>query len=196
MKTALLFLAFTSTLLAQMNVLIFSGSTRKDSYNQTLAKEAAAEAKLMGANVTMIDLKNYSMPFYDADLEKKGLPRSAKKFRDLMVASDAIVIATPEYNGSIPGLLKNALDWASRSESAEASRSAFKGKRFALLSASPGRLGGARALVHLKALIEEVGGKVINKQVAVPGAHSALEDAELPVLRERIREQLKELFEG
>lgn len=196
MKTALLFLAFTSTLLAQMNVLIFSGSTRKDSYNQALAKEAAAEAKLMGANVTMIDLKNYSMPFYDADLEKKGLPRSAKKFRDLMVASDAIVIATPEYNGSIPGLLKNALDWASRSESAEASRSAFKGKRFALLSASPGRLGGARALVHLKALIEEVGGKVINKQVAVPGAHSALEDAELPVLRERIREQLKELFEG
>jgi NAD(P)H-dependent FMN reductase len=111
-----------------------------------------------------------------------------------MVASDAIVIASPEYNGSIPGMLKNALDWASRSESAEASRAAFQGKKFALLSASPGRAGGARGLIHLKAVIEEIGGKVIGKQVSVPNAYSAMEESEMPALKKRIREQMELLL--
>lgn len=185
---------FVAPLLGEMNVLVFAGSLREGSYNKKLALEAASEAKQMGAKVTLIDLKDYSMPFYDADLESKGMPRNAKRLRDLMVASDAVIIACPEYNGSMPGMVKNALDWASRSESSGASRSAFQGKKFALLSASPGRGGGARGLVHLKGVIEEVGGKVISPQVSVPSAHNAFSEEQLPNIQKRIREQLEQLL--
>ncbi len=180
-----------------MNVLIFAGSSREGSYNKKLATEAAGIARQLGAKVTTIDLRDFSMPFYDADLESKGMPRNATRLRDLMIASDAVVIASPEYNGSLPAVLKNALDWASRSEDSGASRSAFKGKKFAIMSASPGRLGGARALGHLRALIEEIGGEVIAKQVAVPAAYEAFNEQGLlatKALKERLQEEMQALL--
>lgn len=175
MKKLLLFFCFslvTLPLLAEMRVLAFSGSLRADSYNKKLISEAAAVASQMGAKVTVIDLNDYPMPFYDADIEQKeGMPKNAERFRELMVNSDAIIIASPEYNASISAVLKNALDWASRSKEGGSSREAFKGKLFALMSASPGKSGGGRGLVHLRAIIEDVGGQVIPQQTKIPQAH-------------------------
>lgn len=193
MRTIALFVLFAFPLLAQMNVLVFAGSTREGSYNKKLSQEAAEIARTLGANVTWIDLKDYPMPFYDADLEAKGMPKNAKKLRDLMVANDMIVIASPEYNASIPAVLKNAIDWASRKDGS-ASRSAFKGKKFALLSASPGRGGGARGLVHLKQIIEDVGGEVVSEQVSVPGAPTAFVDEKMEVVKNQLEVEIKELL--
>jgi NAD(P)H-dependent FMN reductase len=194
-KKIILFLAASSTLLAQMNVLVFAGSTRADSYNKKLANEAAEIARNLGAKVTLINLKDYPMPFYDGDLEKEGMPENAKKFRSLMMANDVIVIACPEYNSSIPAVLKNALDWASRGEKGGPSRDAFKGKQFALLSASPGQGGGSRALVHLRSVIENVGGEVLENQVSVGTAHEAFSEEKIPALKKQIQDQLVALVE-
>lgn len=161
-------------LLAEPNMLIFAGSTRADSYNKKLAQKAAEMARTKGARVTLIDLKDYPMPFYDADLEaKEGMPKQAKRFREALMASDAVIIASPEYNGSVPAVLKNALDWASRSPAGGSSYEAFKGKRFAIMSASPSRNGGARGLVHLRAILENVGGEVVAPETLIPSAYEA-----------------------
>lgn len=190
MKKIAIFLAASSTLLAQMNVLVFAGSTRAESYNKKLASEAAEIARNMGAKVTFINLKDFPMPFYDGDLEKEGMPANAKKFRNLMIANDVIVIACPEYNSSLPAVLKNALDWASRGENGGPSRDAFKGKQFALLSTSPGQGGGARALAHLRAVIENVGGEVLENQVSVGTAHESLSDEKIGSVKQMIQDQL------
>ncbi len=169
-------LAFTSAFGAEPKILTFSGSTRSDSLNTKLMHEAKGIAEQMGAEVNVIDLKDYPMPFYDADLEaNEGLPIHARRLRALMIESNAIIIASPEYNSSIPAVLKNALDWASRGADGKPSRDAFKGKKFAIMSASPSSIGGARGLVHLQAIIENVGGEVIKPNVSVAQAHNAFD---------------------
>ena len=176
------------------NILVFSGSTRAESVNKKLAKEVAGIAQEMGAKVTVIDLNDFSMPLYDADLEaKEGMPTNAKRLRDLMIANRLIVIVSPEYNASIPAVLKNALDWASRGEKGGSSRDAFKGKKFALMSASPSRMGGSRALIHLRTIIEAVGGQVVEKQVSVPNAYEkgALDNS---TLQKELKEELSQLM--
>lgn len=181
-------------LLAEMKLLVFAGSTRTASYNKQLAQEAAQVARDMGAQVTYLDLKDYPMPFYDADVEaKQGMPKNAKRFRDALMANQGVVIAAPEYNASISAVLKNAIDWASRSEDGKSSQEAFKGKKFALMSASPGRGGGARGLVHLRSIIEDVGGDVVAKEVSISRAYEkgAINNAEVKLA---IREELTEVI--
>lgn len=157
-------------------VLAIGGSTRLHSYNDALVKQAAKIAESQGAQVTVVNLRDFAMPFYDADLEaSQGLPQSAKKLRDLMIQNDVIFIASPEYNSSISAVLKNALDWASRNEEGKPSRDAFKGKIFLLMSTSPGRGGGARCLEHLKAIVQDVGGTVLPRFVTVPNAYQAFD---------------------
>lgn len=164
-------------LYAEKKVLAFSGSLREDSTNKKLMKEAVAIAKEKGADVTVIDLRDFEMPFYDGDLEERnGLPPKAKELKALMEKSDVIIISSPEYNGSVSGALKNAIDWASRNDkSVGSSRSAFKGKKFILLSTSPGKSGGSRGLASLKAIIENIGGDVGGRMVAVPEGYSAFD---------------------
>ncbi len=176
-----LFLIFTLTstavFSAENKVLLFAGSTRQDSVNKKLINEAARLAREQKADVTVIDLRDYGMPFYDGDLEAKdGMPAKAKQLRNLMIQSQTILIASPEYNSSLPAVLKNAIDWASRTEASGSSRDAFKGKKFGIMSASPGPGGGARTLVHLRSIIEAVGGNVIAKQVTVPNAFTAFDE--------------------
>jgi len=96
--------------------------------------------------------------------------------RKLMIQSDVIMIASPEYNGSLAAVLKNVIDWASRSEEKNSSRDAFKGKKFLLLSASPGAGGGARGLVHLRTILTNMGGTVLDEQITVPNAYSAFDE--------------------
>lgn len=169
--------AFSANLSAETKVLAFAGSTRADSVNKKLIVEAAHLARQMGANVTVIDLKDYPIPFYDEDLEaREGMPPMARQFRKMMIQSDVILIASPEYNASLSGVLKNVLDWASRGETGGGSREAFKGKTFAIMAASPGSSGGARGLVHLRTILEDIGGRVIPLQVVVPGAYNAFDE--------------------
>jgi chromate reductase len=162
--------------MGQMKVIALAGSTRADSYNKKLVREAAKIAQEMGAEVTVIDLKDYPMPFYDADLEKEGMPVSAQQFRARIINSDAIIISSPQYNGSIPAVLKNALDWASRDEKGQESDAAFMGKKIVIMSASPGKKGGAKGLVHLRAVLKDCGGDVLEKQFSIPCADQAFDE--------------------
>src|SRR4051812_45824702 len=96
-------------------ILAFAGSTRTDSHNKRLIKVAIKGAEAAGAQVTYVDLRDLNLPLYDGDFEtSEGLPAGARKFKDLLLANDGIMISSPEYNSSISGVLKNAIDWASR----------------------------------------------------------------------------------
>lgn len=153
-------------------ILAFAGSTRTDSFNKKLVKIAATGAMEGGADVTVIDLRDFAMPLYDGDLEQQqGLPSNAKKLKDLMLSHQGLLISAPEYNSSISGVLKNTIDWVSRPSAGEESLACFKGKVAGIMSASPGGLGGLRGLVHVRAILENISVLVIPDQIAVSKAH-------------------------
>lgn len=158
-------------------ILAFAGSTREGSFNKSLAKLAAEAARRAGAEVTLVDLQDLDLPLYDADFETShGLPAGARRFKDMLKGADGLLIASPEYNSSISAVLKNALDWASRAEyDSEAPAAVFRGKVAALFSASPGALGGLRGLVHLRAILGNIGVLVLPDQVCISTAHQAID---------------------
>jgi chromate reductase, NAD(P)H dehydrogenase (quinone) len=153
-------------------ILAFAGSTRVDSFNKKLVKIAAIGAMENNADVTIIDLRDFAMPLYDGDLEQQqGLPPNARKLKDLMLSHQGFLISSPEYNSSISGVLKNTIDWTSRQSEGEEPLACFKGKIAGLMSASPGGLGGLRGLVHVRAILENIGVLVIPDQIAISRAH-------------------------
>ena len=155
-------------------ILAFAGSTRTGSFNKQLVKIAVAGARAAGAEVTLLDLRDLPMPLYDGDLEAaEGIPPNGQKFKALMLAHQGLLISAPEYNSGITGVLKNAIDWASRSAPGEAPLACFVGKVAALMSASPGGLGGLRSLVHVRSILGNIHVLVLPDQVAVPRAHEA-----------------------
>lgn len=157
-------------------ILALAGSTRTGSFNKKLIRVAAAAAQAAGAEVTLIDLRDFPMPLYDGDLEEKeGVPPNGKRLKELMKSHSGLLLSCPEYNSGITGVLKNAIDWASRQELEEPPLVCFKGKAAALLSASPGGLGGLRGLVHVRSILGNIGTLVIPDQVAVPKAHEAFQ---------------------
>ncbi len=178
-------------------ILAFAGSTRTDSFNKKLARLAADAARAAGAEVTLIDLRAYPLPLFDGDLEEKeGLPENARKLKELFRAHDALLISSPEYNSSITGVLKNTLDWVSRTETDdEPALVAYRGKTAALLATSPGALGGLRGLVHLRAILGNIGVIVLPDQVAVPKAHEVFDDNG-GLKDERAARQVKGVAEG
>jgi len=156
----------------KLKILAFAGSTRTDSFNKKLVKIAADGAKDSGVDVTVIDLRDFAMPLYDSDLEQQdGLPQNARKLKDLMKAHQGFLISSPEYNSSISGVLKNTIDWTSRQSQGEDSLACYKGKVAGIMSASPGGLGGLRGLVHVRAILENIGVLVIPDQIAIGRAH-------------------------
>lgn len=160
-------------------VLAFAGSTRKESFNKRLVKIAAESVSKAGADVTIVDLRDYPMPLYDGDLEEKeGLPESAVKFKKLLKAHNGLLISSPEYNSSITGVLKNTIDWASRASGDEKPLACFVGKVAALMSASPGSLGGLRGLVHIRSILNNINVLVLPEQVALAKAHEAFNSDE------------------
>ena len=167
--------------MAKPRILVFAGSTRTGSFNKMLVKIAADGARSAGAEVTEIDLRDYSLPLYDGDLEEKeGLPANARKLKDIFFAHQGLLISSPEYNSSISGVLKNAIDWVSRPAPNESPLQAFDGKVAALMSASPGALGGLRGLVTVRSILGNIRVIVLPDQVAVPKAHEAFaEDGRL-----------------
>jgi chromate reductase, NAD(P)H dehydrogenase (quinone) len=162
----------------QPRILAFAGSTRAGSFNKKLIRVAADAAREAGSEVTLIDLRDFPLPLFDGDLEDaSGLPENAKKLKELMRSHDGFLISSPEYNSSITGVLKNTIDWASRDETDdEPPLVCFRGKVASLMSASPGGLGGLRGLVHLRAILGNIGVIVLPDQVAVGAAHEAFDD--------------------
>lgn len=153
-------------------ILAFAGSTRTDSFNKKLIKIAADGARGAGAEVTLIDLRDFPLPLYDGDLEQRdGLPPTARELKGLMLSHQGFLISSPEYNSSISGVLKNTIDWASRQDEGEIPLACFKNKVAGLMSASPGGLGGLRGLVHVRAILGNIGVLVIPEQIAIAKAH-------------------------
>ena len=159
-------------------ILAFAGSLRVGSYNKRLVKIAAQAARDAGAEVTSLDLRDLPLPVFNQDDEDAhGLPENAKKFKELLRSHHGFLLSSPEYNSSIPGGLKNAIDWASREETDdEPPLVAFTGKFAALMSASPGALGGLRALVHVRAMLGNIGVFVLPGQVSIPKADGAFDE--------------------
>ena len=155
-------------------ILAFAGSTRTDSFNKKLVRIAAEGARQAGASVTVLDLKDFPLPLFDQDLEAaEGQPEYARKLKELFIQHQGLLIASPEYNSSVTPVLKNAIDWVSRSLPGEPALAAFQGKVASLVSASPGALGGLRGLVHLRSILGNIGVIVLPQQIAVPKAHEA-----------------------
>jgi len=155
-------------------ILAFAGSTRTDSFNKKLVRIAVSGARQAGAEVTHIDLRDYTLPLYDGDIEQRdGLPANARTLKDLFLAHQGLLIAAPEYNSSISAVLKNAIDWVSRPVPGEPPLGCFIDKVAALMSASTGALGGLRGLVTVRSILGNIRVIVLPDQVAVPKAHEA-----------------------
>jgi NAD(P)H-dependent FMN reductase len=162
--------------MSNVRIAAFAGSLRSGSFNKKLIKIAAAGARAAGAAVTEVDLRDIPLPLYDGDVEREhGLPPNAKVFKRLLIEHHGFLISSPEYNSAISGVLKNAIDWASRPESNEPALVAFKGKVAGLVSACPGQLGGIRGLAALRSILSNIGVIVIPTQMAISRANDAFE---------------------
>ena len=159
-------------------ILVLPGSTRLASHNRRLALEAARLLALSNATVTLVDLADYPMPIYDGDTEEaEGPPAMAIKLAQQIAEQDGMLLVSPEYNASIPPLLKNTLDWVSRVRKIEGRPlQPFKRLVVALASASPGRLGGLRGLVALRPVCMALGTEVLTAQLAVHDAATAFDE--------------------
>ena len=164
--------------MSKPQILAFAGSARKDSFNHKLVEIAAEGARSAGADVTVLNLKDYPLPLFDEDLERdEGTPENASKLKELFLAHDGLLISSPEYNSSITPLLKNTIDWVSRPVEGEPRLAAYQGKVAAIMAASPGALGGLRGLVHVRSILSSIGVIVLPDQVAIPNAYEAFDDA-------------------
>lgn len=163
-----------------MKLLVFAGSTRQQSFNRQLAGNAVDAARQAGADVTHIELADFEIPLYNADLESRGTPADVIRLKQLMFDHPAWVICSPEYNGSYTALLKNTIDWASSPVKNHPDWSdgtkPFTGKVVGLLSASPGGLGGLRSLSHLNPLLVNLQCWVAPQQFALINAGQAFDD--------------------
>ena len=158
-------------------ILALAGSLRAGSYNRRVLAVAADGARTAGADVTGIDLRDFPLPVYDADLESaSGLPASALALKERFRAAEGLLIASPEYNAAISGTLKNVLDWVSRPAPGEKPLECFKGKVAALCSASTGALGGIRGLASVRVVLGNLGVVLLPDQVALPTAAEAFDD--------------------
>jgi len=157
-------------------ILALAGSARRESLNKQLAMAAARAVEAAGLPCTWLDLADYPLPIYDGDLEEaEGLPPNAIKLKQLVRDHAGLLIASPEYNSSISPLLKNVIDWVSRSEAGAPDISPYHNKVAALVSASPGGLGGLRGLVTVRSILGNIGVTVIPEQYALRQAHSAFD---------------------
>jgi chromate reductase len=158
-------------------ILAFAGATRTQSWNKKLIRIAVRAAEDAGGEVTLVDLRDYAMPLYDGDLETaEGLPPKARELKALMVASHGFLLSCPEYNSSISAVLKNTIDWISRPQPNELPAVAYKGKVAALLSASPGNLGGIRGLFTVRQVLTTLGVLVLPTQFGLAHAAAAFHE--------------------
>jgi chromate reductase, NAD(P)H dehydrogenase (quinone) len=169
-------------------ILVFAGSNRTGAFSGRTADAAQKELAVQGAEVTRISLADYPLPIMDQDLEaEKGIPENAMKLGRLIAAHDAVVICSPEYNASIPPLLKNVIDWVSRIRK-EGGREfrPWQGRIVGLCSSSDGNFAGVRCLYHLRAVLLNCQAEILTQQCSVARAGQAFDkDGELADERTR-----------
>jgi chromate reductase, NAD(P)H dehydrogenase (quinone) len=170
-----------------MRVLGITGSLRRGSYNHALLREAA-ERLPAGAELVEFDLLG-EIPPYDADVEAEGTPEPVEALRQAMREADAVLVATPEYNHSIPGALKNALDWASR----PAGQSALTGKPALVVGASTGMFGAVWAQAETRKVLGALGGRVVEGELPVARVAELYRDGHLELAPEQLQ-QLDEML--
>jgi NAD(P)H-dependent FMN reductase len=175
-------------------ILVFAGSVRSGAYSGRTADVAQKELAMQGAEVTRISLVDYPLPILDLDLEKEeGIPENVVKLGRMIAAHDGLLIATPEYNGSIPPLLKNSIDWVSRLRN-DGGRT-FKplaGKVAGLCSSSNGHFAGIRCINHLRAVLVRCRMEVVTPECSVPEGGNAFDD-EGNFKDERLRQSMEHL---
>lgn len=158
-----------------MRLVFFAGSAREGSHNKKLARLGRHIAEANGIEAVFVDLADYHMPIYHGDLEDaEGVPERARAFKAMLEEYDGVMIVTPEYNASIPPLLKNTIDWVSRVKDKP---DVYKTRVFAVSGASPGYYGAMRSLLTLREILSVgLGALVIPQQMALPRASQAFED--------------------
>jgi chromate reductase, NAD(P)H dehydrogenase (quinone) len=164
--------------MAALKILVIPGSLRTGSLNARLAAVAAYELAQAGAEVTRISLADFPLPIYDGDLQaKSGVPKNAVNLKRMIGAHHGVLIVTPEYNASIPPLVKNTIDWVTRVQDAhEARGQVFRRRAFAIAAASQSRLGGSRSLAALRLILSSCQALVIPNQLALSFAGEAYDD--------------------
>jgi NAD(P)H-dependent FMN reductase len=164
--------------MAAPKILVIPGSLRTGSLNARLAAVAAHALAKAGAEVTNISLGDFPLPIYDGDLQtRSGVPKNAVNLKRMIGAHHGVLIVTPEYNASVPPLVKNTIDWVTRVQDAhEARGEVFRGRSFAIAAASQSRLGGTRALAALRLILTACHATVIPNQLALSFADEAYDD--------------------
>jgi chromate reductase, NAD(P)H dehydrogenase (quinone) len=164
--------------MSALKILVIPGSLRTGSLNARLAAAAAYEFAQADAEVTRISLGDFPLPIYDGDLQSKsGVPKNAINLKRMIGAHQGVLIVTPEYNSSVPPLVKNTIDWVTRVQDAsEARGQVFRETPFAIAAASGGRLGGTRALAALRLILSACHATVIPNQLALSFADQAYDD--------------------
>jgi NAD(P)H-dependent FMN reductase len=183
-----------------LHLLVLAGSSRTGSFNRKLADVAAGLAAESGARVTSLDLRELHLPVYDGDIEAAGLPDGALEIRRLFSLADAVLIATPEYNGFVTPLLINAFDWLSRvpvQESLPSGLAATGGKVAGVMSASPGALGGLRSMNYLRQFLQmAIGMLVVPEQFALGQANKAFDGSTGQLADERQRQSVQRVVQA
>src|ERR1700754_1663274 len=183
--------------MSALKILVFPGSLRTGSLNARLAAAAAHELALSGAEVTRISLADFPLPIYDGDLQaKSGVPKHAVNLKRMIGTHHGVLIVSPEYNASVPPLLKNAIDWVNPLQDPhEAGGEVFRNRAFALAGASQNRLGAARALQALRLILTSCHANVIASQLTLAFADQAYDDmdrlknqADIASLKELVRQ--------
>jgi chromate reductase len=168
-------------------IVAVAGSLRRKSYNRALI-EAARELAPPGMSIETLEIGE--LPFYNADVEASGDPPAVATFKSVLAAADGVLISTPEYNEGIPGVLTNALDWASRLPG----RAPLSGKPVMMMGASPGQIGTARAQVHLRQILGHVQARVLPPPELLVGQAQTRFDDELKLTDESTRRILTSLL--
>jgi chromate reductase len=164
--------------MSALKILVIPGSLRTGSLNAKLAAAAVDELVRAEVSVTRVSLGDFPLPIYDGDLESKsGVPKNAVNLRRMLGSHDGVVLVTPEYNASLPALLKNAIDWVSRVQDSHETRGqVFRDRPFAIAAASAGRLGGTRCLAALRLILSACRATVIPNQLALSFADQAYDE--------------------
>src|ERR1700726_4205346 len=164
--------------MSALKILVIPGSLRTGSLNAKLAAVAAHELAHQGAEVTRISLADFPLPIYDGDLQtKSGVPKHAINLKRMMSAHHGVLIVTPEYNSSVPALVKNTIDWVTRVQDAHETRGqVFRERPFAIAAASESRLGGTRALAALRLILGACQAMVVPNQLALSFADQAYDE--------------------
>jgi chromate reductase, NAD(P)H dehydrogenase (quinone) len=164
--------------MSALKILVIPGSLRTGSLNARLAAAASYQLAQTGAEVTRVSLGDFPLPIYDGDLQtKSGVPKNAINLKRMMSAHHGVLIVTPEYNSSVPPLVKNTIDWVTRVQDAHETRGqVFRGRAFAIAAASESRLGGTRSLAALRLILSACHATIIPSQLALSFASEAYDD--------------------